>query len=508
MDPTGFLLLALNTHQPFVRHPEIERPFEETWLAGALTDSYLPLLEVCESWVRDGVAARLTLCVSPPLIEMLADPYRQAGYASYLEERIRFLEQECARLNDQPALLRVARMHRQRSLHCRQTFEDVWRRDLISALARLKDAGVLCLIPSAATHAYLPLWTLYPELVALQIRVGRLAHRNRFGDTPGFWLPECAFAPGIDDALARAGAGYFFVDAHGIANATPRPRFDLYAPVITPARVAVFGRDWRTHDIVWRETGYPGDPEYLRFQGAGQRFGLSYCRRGDGAPYDAEAALARCAVHAEHFVQRCRAQCEDVRQWLPRTPLIVGSFDTEHLGHWWFEGPVWLDMVVRKLACHDDAIRLITAEQYLEQYPENQLVSLSLSSWGYQGYSESWLMGRNHWIYPEIYGRAGRLRELAREPRSDPLAERGLAEYIRELMQAQASDWAYIMHAYPDMHYAGRRVRRHLETMDLLAHGVETGCLDRADLSRIEAANPLFRDVDLLGIYRAALCGG
>jgi 1,4-alpha-glucan branching enzyme len=520
MQPEGFLLLALHTHQPFIRHPELVRPFEETWLAGTLTRSYVPLLEVCDGWVRDGIPARLTVSLTPCLIEMLADPYRQAGCVEYLDERIRFLEEGCRRLRDQPLLLRVAALHLQRFRRCRQVYEGDWNRDVLAVLARLQHSGVLRLIPSAATHAYLPLWTLYPEMIGLQIRVGREVHQRRFGNALGFWLPECGFAPGIDQLLSGCGAGYFFVDAHGLTHGAPRPKFDLYAPIITPAGVAVFGRDWRTHDIVWRDSGYPGDPEYLRFQGEsasqadaanerGATLGISYFRRGsDGEPYDPEAALARCAVHADDFVQRCRSQSLDARRWLPRTPLIVGSFDTEHLGHWWFEGATWLDLVVRKLACQQDAIRLITAEQYLEIYPENQLVSLSMSSWGYQGYSESWLMGSNHWIYPELFQRAERLRVLAAEPYADPLAERALAEYIRELMQGQTSDWAYIMHAYPEMHYAGARVRRHLAMMDCLDQALQTGGLDAEWLSRIERDNLLFREVDVLGIYRNALHGG
>jgi 1,4-alpha-glucan branching enzyme len=445
-------------------------------------------------------------------------------YLEYLAERISFLEGCLDELRTNPPLLRIAKMYFHRFSRCREIFEGVWKRDMVAVLARLQRSGILSLVPSAATHAYFPLWTLYPELIELQIRIGLELHKQRFGGDPkGFWLPECGFVPGIDKLLAKSGVNYFFVDTHGITYGTPKPKYEVYAPVFSPAGPAVFGRDWRTHDIVWRDTGYPGDNNYLRFRGdmvselaknnvwpetsfASWPSGMRCWRRWPPRQlYDPQAALGRCMEHAQDFLQRSVVQIAEIAGWLPRPPAIVGSFDVEHFGHWWYEGPAWLDLVIRKFACEDPSVSFVTADEYLQHFPENQEVNPAQSSWGYQGYNESWLMGRNHWIYPELFDRADRLRRLAQDSRREPLVERALAEYIRELLQAQASDWPYMMHAYPDMHYATQRIRDHLEAMDLIEHGIEGGSLEEGWLIRIEQRNTLFRDIDVVGMYRKIL---
>ena len=70
----GYLSLVLHAHLPFVRHPEHEKFLEESWLFEAITETYLPLLQVLNGWLRDGLDARLTLSLSPTLCAMLRDP--------------------------------------------------------------------------------------------------------------------------------------------------------------------------------------------------------------------------------------------------------------------------------------------------------------------------------------------------------------------------------------------------------------------------------------------------
>ena len=70
----GYLSLVLHAHLPFVRHPEHERFLEETWLFEAITEAYIPLLQLLERWRRDGLDTRLTLTLTPTLCSMLLDP--------------------------------------------------------------------------------------------------------------------------------------------------------------------------------------------------------------------------------------------------------------------------------------------------------------------------------------------------------------------------------------------------------------------------------------------------
>jgi len=47
--PLGYLCLVLHAHLPYVRHPEYDDFLEEDWLYEAITETYIPLLEVFDA---------------------------------------------------------------------------------------------------------------------------------------------------------------------------------------------------------------------------------------------------------------------------------------------------------------------------------------------------------------------------------------------------------------------------------------------------------------------------
>src|ERR1039457_4037824 len=93
----GYLSLILHAHLPFVRHPEHEKFLEENWLFEAITETYVPLLQLLERWHQDGLKPRLTLTLTPTLCSMLQDPLLQARYERHLEELIQLAEKEIHR---------------------------------------------------------------------------------------------------------------------------------------------------------------------------------------------------------------------------------------------------------------------------------------------------------------------------------------------------------------------------------------------------------------------------
>jgi 1,4-alpha-glucan branching enzyme len=46
---------------------------EESWLYEAITETYIPLIDMLEGMVRDHVPCRLTMSLTPPLLNMLSD---------------------------------------------------------------------------------------------------------------------------------------------------------------------------------------------------------------------------------------------------------------------------------------------------------------------------------------------------------------------------------------------------------------------------------------------------
>lgn len=515
----GFLMIVLHTHMPFVRDAEVTYPLEEDWLYEAITESYLPLVERFEQLAQEGVAFRLTLSVTPCLAAMLADPLIAERYLRYLDDRAGLAAAEERRLRPggHPVLVRACR---ERFEACRERFAVDWGRDLPARLRRLAEEGHIEIVTSAATHAFLPLAEIHPETVELQAEVGLRYHQDIFGRRPsGFWLPECGFFPGLDRLLGRLGVEHFFLESHGLLNGCPAPRLGVYAPVHCPSGVAAFGRDWESHDQVWlKDRGYPGDPAYLDVgrdlvhEGLRTEIGslLPYHDartgirfwRNDSGPYDPAAAGDRCQAHADHFAAACQERVRSLAPRLGRQPVIVAMFDTEHFGHWWHEGPDWLERVLRTLSRADSRVRPVTASDYLAAYPTNQVVEPSASSWGYQGYSETWLMGRNAWIYPQLYAAVDRLHRLMEAHAGPPAQVReALGQYLRELMLAQSSDWAFILHAETAAAYAESRIRGHLDNMRRIAEQLAAGGPDLHWLARLRDKHNLFRELDLFAIY-------
>src|SRR5206468_5158172 len=143
-------------------------------------------------------------------------------------------------------------------------------------------------------------------------------------------------------------------------------------------------------------------------------------------------------------------------------PLSVAPYDAELFGHWWFEGPEFINLLLRKLHYDQQAVKTTTAREYLEQYPNSQVAEPVLSSWGYKGYCEVWLEGSNDWVYPHLHEGADRMVELAQaNPSPSPLQRRALNQAARELLLAQSSDWAFIMKTGTMVEYANDRARVH-----------------------------------------------
>src|SRR5262249_57868983 len=115
------------------------------------------------------------------------------------------------------------RWHRcaQLSLHpltrTRSRLLDHWHQDVAGAFRAFQERGRIELFTTAATHAILPLLASAPEWIRAQIKIGMTEYRRYFGrPSAGFWLPECAFDPGLDVDLARAGLPWIVLDTHGL----------------------------------------------------------------------------------------------------------------------------------------------------------------------------------------------------------------------------------------------------------------------------------------------------
>lgn len=264
---TGFLSLILHAHLPYVRHPEHESFFEENWLFEAITECYIPLINALDKLQKDHINYRLTLSLSPPLISMLGDDLLQTRYLKYLHKLIELAKKEVIRTKKQPEYQELAQYYLHLFQQTLDIYQNQYKGDLLTAFKKHHATGKLELITCAATHGFLPLLNISETAVRNQINTGIKTFKENLGVSPtGFWLPECAYYPGVETLLSEAGINYFFVDNHGITNASEAPKNGVYAPLDCGNGVAAFGRDPDTSKQVWSShEGYPGDYDYREY---------------------------------------------------------------------------------------------------------------------------------------------------------------------------------------------------------------------------------------------------
>jgi 1,4-alpha-glucan branching enzyme len=513
----GYLALVLHAHLPYVRHPEFPDFLEEDWFYEAITETYIPLLKNFQELVGDGIKFRITMSLSPTLLAMMKDPLLQQRYIKKLENLIWLAEKEVSRTKWLPQFHETALMYLNHYRFCHYFFAERYRCDLSNALGELVTAGVLDLLTCGATHGFLPLM-MNQAASAAQIKAAVEYHRQALGLAPrGIWLPECGYQPGIDEVLRREGIRFFFTDAHGVLHASPRPKYGVFAPIYCPSGVAAFGRDLESSKQVWSANeGYPGDPiyrefyrdigydldyEYLRphLPNSGIRIqtGIKYYRvtgrTADKQPYNPWTAREQAAVHAGNFMFNREKQVEFLAGILDRPPIVVSPYDAELFGHWWFEGPQWLNYLIRKITYDQKTIKLISPGDYLERFPRNQVSTPSMSSWGYKGYNEVWLEGSNDWIYPHLHKAADRMVELACcFPGADGDLRRALNQAAREVLLLQSSDWAFIMKTGTMVNYAVKRTKTHINRFNNLYDQIKYNCLDLQYLQQLEEKDNLF----------------
>lgn len=519
--PVGYLALVLHAHLPYVRHPEDPGVMEERWLFEAITECYVPLVRVFEKLVKEGLVFRITFSLSPPLVTMLNDELLQDRYLRHLKSLINLAEREVERNKNSAVFRGLAQMYVQHLNDVRSSFEDDYGGNLLLPIQSLQALGALEVITTCATHGYLPLM-LTREGRRAQVQIAVDQYSGLFGRPPaGLWLPECGYVPGVDEILKEFALRYFFVETHGIMLANPSPRYGVHAPVYCRSGVAAFARDPESSRQVWeRHTGYPGNTFYREFYrdigydldldylapclpGGNIRCdtGLKYYRiTGEGdwkEPYDPGAADYQARADAENFARNRGIQLAQLAGRMDKKPVVVAPYDAELFGHWWYEGPQWLEYLCRVLANEKDGVKMITPGDYLGEYVDHQVVDLDSSSWGEGGYNQVWLNPSNDWIYRHLHRSETTLVDLADlHPNATGLMKRIMNQAGRELLLAQSSDWAFIIKTGTAVQYAVQRTKEHISRFNTLVSQLEGGLYNEEALAEAEREDNIFPEIN------------
>ena len=459
-DDRGALALVLHSHMPYVEGFGTW-PFGEEWLWEALATVYLPLLETLDG-------APVTLGLTPVLCDQLEALRGEAGdrFAAFVRGVREPVHVEDAagfeEIGDRTAAAEIRRGARDYALAL-QRFEAL-DRDVLGAFARLgapragggADAAPE-LLASSATHAVLPLLATRSGR-RLQVEVGLASHERRFGRrSEAFWLPECAYEPGLEATLGEAGVRAFCVDQ---TDALGLGALDHLEPVQTPEGPVAVPIDWQSIGLVWDEhAGYPGHPEYRDYHA--KTYNDLKPWSNAGGVYDASAAAEIAAEHGRDFLRRAGERLETHRADRGRGGLLCCPVDAELLGHWWYEGQAWLRTVLAEAPAH--GIELLPLSEALRRVEPVTGRALAPSSWGSPKDLTTWDCPRVAEL--AFAARAAELR-LVRTACLRPPRAHSLRRAARELLALQSSDWAFQITREVAAHYPLDRARLHAAELD------------------------------------------
>ncbi|MEU4803626.1 glycoside hydrolase family 57 protein [Actinosynnema sp. NPDC023587] len=492
----GTFCLVLHSHLPWLAHHGAW-PVGEEWLYQAWAHSYLPVVDLLERFAAEGRENVLTLGVTPVLAAQLDDPYCLRGVHDWLGDWQLRAHGAAARLPDLSA-----REHRA-SQWALDRFETRWRHGFSPVLRSLVDSGVVELLGGPAAHPFQPL--LDPGLRAFSLRTGLADARLRLGAAPaGIWAPECAYAPGMETGYAAAGVRRFLVDGPSLHGDTAAAR------PVGSSDVLCFGRDLEVSYRVWSpKVGYPGDPAYRDFHTYDHPSGLKPSRvtgvgvaPQDKEPYSPEAAAEVVRRDAADFVDVVVRRLRELRERHGKPSLVVAAYDTELYGHWWHEGPAWLEAVLRALP--EAGVHVTTLRGAVEAGHVGTPVEIPPSSWGA---GKDWHVWNGPQVADVVDLNAGVQRELLAldlaGPTRDPVADQA----VREALLALSSDWAFMVTKDSAADYARYRAKVHADRFAELAallrrrreygHGQAHG---RARAGELRAVDGPFGHLDARGL--------
>ena len=499
--PIGRFALVLHTHLPWVAHHGTW-PVGEEWLHQAWATSYQPLFAMLRRRAVLGHRNQLTLGVTPIVAAQWDDPCMVRAHHTWLG----YWQTRAAGM---ATALDAARRETGQREYAEATraladFDAHWSAGGSAALRTLVDSGTIELLGGPLTHTFTPL--VPPRLGLASMAAGLDDTVRRIGRRPrGAWTPECAWEPGMEDLLARSGVSHIVLDGPSLlgAGATTSGAW-----LLGDTDVRVLGRDLEVTYRVWSpKRGYPGDRWYRDFHTFDHEWGFRPARvtghhvePQDKSPYDPVAARARVEHDAQDFVDVVRHRLASLAAESATTgmPHVVAAFDTELFGHWWHEGPAWLERVLDLLP--SAGVEIVTLDA-LAQDPIGR-VHPGPGSWGL---GKDWHV----WTGPqEIADRQGSLAKesLAVLDATHPRLQRSPVhdQLMRELLLALSSDWAFMVSHDTAAEYARARFDGHARATGALVAALREG---RSDDARRHAQRDAERDHPFGGLDARSFLG-
>ena len=488
----GLFTLVLHTHLPWLAHHG-RWPVGEEWLYQSWASSYLPLMRVLRGLAAEGHSHLITLGMTPVVTAQLDDPYALTGMHHWLANWQLRAREAAARPGRSgtgyaaPEALRAFGVREYAEAgRALDDFAAFWRHGGSPLLRELIDAEAIELLGGPLAHPFQPL--LHPRMREFSLREGLADAGQRFAHTPGgIWAPECAYAPGMERDYAAAGVTHFMVDGptlHG-DTALGRPVGD--------SGVLAFGRDLKVSYRVWSpKSGYPGHAAYRDFYAFDHLTGLKPARvtgrtvpSEDKAPYEPDRADHAVDVHVADFVKVVRQRLTSESERLGRPAHVVAAFDTELFGHWWHEGPIWLERVLRALP--EAGVRVGTLSDAMADGFVGSPVELPASSWGSGKNWQVWngsrvtdLVQLNAEVVDAALAAIDKALMQNASVGSPTPRDTVADQILREALLTVSSDWPFMVSKDTAAEYARYRAHLHAHATREIAAALGAGRREQA----------------------------
>ena len=477
----GMFALVLHSHLPWLAHHG-RWPVGEEWLYQSWAATYLPVTDVLRRLAAEGRTRMLTLGITPVLAAQLDDPHCLAGMHHWLGNW-QLRAHEAAGMREESYRALGAREHRAASAAL-EDFETRWRHGGSPVIRELIDTDAIELLGGPLAHPFQPL--LDPRLRAFSLSEGLADAHARWNHRPrGIWGPECGYTPGMENGYAAVGVEHFMVDGPALRGDTSLGR------TVRDSDVVCFGRDLQVSYRVWSpKSGYPGHAAYRDFHTYCHDTGLKPSRvtgrtvpSHEKAPYDPELASRTVDRHVADFVETVRRRLRSESERIGRDALVVAAFDTELFGHWWFEGPIFLERLLRALP--EAGIEVGTLADAHDRGYVGDPVDLENSSWGS---GKDWRVWAGDPVADLVRLNDEVVRttldsiDKAREQRGVSVALRNRVhdQMLREALLTVSSDWAFMVSKDTAAAYARDRAHKHAHALREIAEAVGSGRDDRA----------------------------
>jgi 1,4-alpha-glucan branching enzyme len=505
----GQFSLVLHTHLPWLAHHG-RWPVGEEWLYQSWAGAYLPLMRVLRGLADDGHRGVLTLGLTPVVAAQLDDPYCLDGMHRWLANwALRAHEAATLRTptgaaagsaSTPEALRRFGVREHAEAGAALDDFTTRWRHGASPLLRELIDAGAVELLGGPLAHPFQPL--LAPRLREFALREGLADAAQRWGHSPaGIWAPECAYAPGMETGYRQAGVGHFMVDGPSLHGDTALGR------PVGDSGVIAFGRDLSVSYRVWSpRSGYPGHATYRDFHTYDHLTGLKPARvtgrnvaAEAKAPYDPRRAEVTVETHVADFVALVRDRLIAESARIGRPAHVIAAFDTELFGHWWYEGPRWLDRVLRALP--EAGVRVGTLSDAVAAGFLGTPVDLPPGSWGsgkdwqvWSGPAVADLVALNSEVVDTALATVDKALAQTAAPTRDPVAD----QILREALLTVSSDWPFMVSKDTAADYARYRAHLHAHATREISDALAAGRRDAAErlAAGWNAADGLFGALD------------